>query len=143
MSDVKRACAMLEELRCLGVMLQIDDFGTGYSSLEALYDFPLDALKLDRSFVARLDDPRSAGLVQAMVAMGRNLGLAVGAVGVETAGQRAQLRRMGCSYAQGYFFSRPVPAAAVTRRSLTCARTPDKRPLGGQSPPMHPLPTGC
>jgi diguanylate cyclase (GGDEF)-like protein len=112
MSNVDQARRMLEDLHQLGVALHIDDFGTGYSSLEALHNLPLDALKIDRSFIARLDtDPRTAELVRTMVLMGANLGLDLVAEGIETTVQRDHLNRLGCTYGQGYLFSRPVTSA--------------------------------
>jgi EAL domain-containing protein (putative c-di-GMP-specific phosphodiesterase class I) len=114
MSNVDEARTMLEALHRLGVALHIDDFGTGYSSLEALHNLPLDALKIDRSFVARLDtDPRTAELVRTIVAMGANLGLDLIAEGIETIEQRDHLRGLGCTFGQGYLFSKPVPSALV------------------------------
>ncbi|MCA2218195.1 EAL domain-containing protein [Jidongwangia harbinensis] len=111
MHDVKQARRMLAELHEMGVELHIDDFGTGYSSLEALYHLPIDALKIDRSFVSRLGtDERSAELARTIVQMGTNLGLEVIAEGIETTGQRDQLRQTDCTYGQGYLFSRPVAA---------------------------------
>ncbi|HEU0054262.1 MAG TPA: EAL domain-containing protein, partial [Longimicrobium sp.] len=103
---------MLSRLRELGVALCMDDFGTGYSSLGYLHRFPIDELKIDRSFVARMDtDARNAQLVQAIVALARNLGVRVVAEGVETPEQLAALRALGCDYGQGYLFSRPLPEA--------------------------------
>jgi EAL domain-containing protein (putative c-di-GMP-specific phosphodiesterase class I) len=114
MHDVKLARRMLAELRELGVELHIDDFGTGYSSLGALHQLSIDALKIDRSFVTPLGtDPRSGELARTIVLMGANLGLAVIAEGIETVEQRDYLRDAGCPYGQGYWFSRPVPAAEV------------------------------
>jgi len=111
MSNVDVAREMLDDLHELGVGLHIDDFGTGFSSLEALHRLPLGALKIDRSFVARLDtDTRSAELVRTIVLMGANLGLGLIAKGVETTGQRDLLRSLGCTHAQGYLYSRAVPA---------------------------------
>jgi len=111
MSNVDEARTMLEDLHRLGVALHIDDFGTGYSSLEALHNLPLDALKIDRSFVARLDtDPRTAELVRTIVLMGANLGLDLIAEGIETTDQCDHLHELGCTYGQGYLFSRPVPS---------------------------------
>jgi diguanylate cyclase (GGDEF)-like protein/PAS domain S-box-containing protein len=103
---------MLSRLRALGVVLCMDDFGTGYSSLGYLHRFPIDELKIDRSFVARMDtDARNAQLVQAIIALARNLGVKVVAEGVETAEQLAALRALGCEYAQGFLFSRALPEA--------------------------------
>jgi diguanylate cyclase (GGDEF)-like protein len=116
MSNVEEARTMLADLHALGLALHIDDFGTGYSSLEALHNLPLDALKIDRAFVARLDsDPRSAELVRTIVLMGANLGLDLVAEGIETASQRERLHQLGCRYGQGFLFSRPVPATEAVR----------------------------
>ncbi len=114
MGNVPEALRRLEELHRLGIRLHIDDFGTGYSSLEALHRFPIDALKIDRSFVSRIEaDPRSRELVGTIVAMARSLDIGVIAEGIETAEQRRLLHELGCPLGQGYFFSRPVPASAV------------------------------
>jgi EAL domain-containing protein (putative c-di-GMP-specific phosphodiesterase class I) len=89
----------------------MDDFGTGYSSLSYLHRFPIDELKIDRSFVSRMEhDARNAKLVQAIVGLARNLGVGVVAEGVETPGQLAAIRALGCDYAQGFLFSEAVPA---------------------------------
>ena len=102
--------AILARLRELGVVMCMDDFGTGYSSLGYLHRFPLDELKIDRSFVSGMEfDPRNAQLVQAIVALARNLGVAVVAEGVESRDQLQSLRALGCDYAQGFLFSAPVP----------------------------------
>jgi diguanylate cyclase (GGDEF)-like protein/PAS domain S-box-containing protein len=100
----------LTELHDNGFALHIDDFGTGYSSLQALHRFPIEALKVDRSFVAGLgEDPRSTELVRTIAMMARNLGLDVIAEGIETPDQRNRVEALGCGYGQGYLFSRPVP----------------------------------
>jgi predicted signal transduction protein with EAL and GGDEF domain len=112
MNNVVLARKMLEDLHDIGCELHIDDFGTGYSSLEALHRLPIDALKIDRSFVARLGvDTKSNTLVQTIVRMGGNLGRQLIAESVETEAQRDQLLRLGCEYGQGHLFSQPVPAA--------------------------------
>ncbi|MFL5539179.1 MAG: PAS domain S-box protein [Longimicrobiaceae bacterium] len=104
------ALAILARLREMGVGLCMDDFGTGYSSLGYLHRFPIDELKIDRSFVARMElDPRNAQLVQAIAGLARNLGVKVVAEGVETREQLAALRSMGCDFAQGFLFSEPLP----------------------------------
>jgi EAL domain-containing protein (putative c-di-GMP-specific phosphodiesterase class I) len=109
----------LAALREMGVRLVIDDFGTGYSSLSYLRRFPLDAIKIDRSFVEGLGvEHDSAAIVDALVAMARALSLGVIAEGVETGTQIAELRRLGCRQAQGFFFATPQPAEAV-RNSLS------------------------
>jgi diguanylate cyclase (GGDEF)-like protein len=116
MNNVSLARKMLEDLHDLGCELHIDDFGTGYSSLEALHRLPIDALKIDRSFVARLGvDAKSSALVHTIVLMGGNLGLQLIAEGVETEDQRDHLLRLGCAYGQGHLFSEPVPAEQAQR----------------------------
>lgn len=110
MADVAYATAMLERLKKIGVRISIDDFGTGYSSLYYLKRFPIDKLKIDRSFVNDiLTDRNDAAIVSGISAMARNLNLKVTAEGVESEGQVAFLREQRCQEAQGYFFSRPVP----------------------------------
>ncbi len=106
------AVARLDALRRRGVRVAIDDFGTGYSSLGLLGRLTVDSLKIDRSFVERLDgsDPR-AELVRAILAIARSLGLGVVAEGVETDVQRRELEAMGCPLAQGFLFARPLRAA--------------------------------
>ena len=101
----------LHVLKDLGVRLVLDDFGTGYSSLSYLERFPIDALKIDRSFVAALDTGGSAAIVDAIVSMAHSLDMSVTAEGVETEEQIEHLRRVGCEYAQGYYFGRPAPPA--------------------------------
>jgi EAL domain-containing protein (putative c-di-GMP-specific phosphodiesterase class I) len=113
---------MLHALKALGVQLVLDDFGTGYSSLSYLERFPIDALKIDRSFVAGLDSGGSAAIVTAIISMAHSLGMRVTGEGVETEDQVEQLRRLGCEYAQGFFFGRPGPPAMHDR--LLAARLP-------------------
>lgn len=101
----------LHRLRQLGVAIAIDDFGTGYSSLNYLRWLPADALKLDRSFIARLgQDPRDAIIIQALVDLARRLGMSLTAEGIETEHQRDHLHRLGCDRGQGYYFAPPLPA---------------------------------
>jgi EAL domain-containing protein (putative c-di-GMP-specific phosphodiesterase class I) len=96
----------------MGIRLSIDDFGTGYSSLSYLKRFPIDALKVDRSFIREVTaDPGDAAITTSIVLMGKSLDLTVVAEGVETRSQLAFLRVIECHEAQGYLFSRPVPAA--------------------------------
>jgi diguanylate cyclase (GGDEF)-like protein len=110
MADVAFATEMLGRLKKLGVRISIDDFGTGYSSFSYLKRFPIDKLKIDRSFVSDvLTERNDAAIVSAISAMARNLNLTVTAEGVENAGQVAFLKEQNCQEAQGYFFSKPVP----------------------------------
>jgi predicted signal transduction protein with EAL and GGDEF domain len=107
----ERAIALLGELRTLGVRLALDDFGTGYSSLSYLKNFPIDTLKIDRSFVAEmLTDHTTASIIEAIVSMTRVLGLGVIAEGVEDYAQLAFLKQIGCDAVQGYYVSSAVPA---------------------------------
>ncbi|QJR11971.1 hypothetical protein DSM104443_03054 [Usitatibacter rugosus] len=104
----------LRSLKALGVRLAVDDFGTGYSSLSLVRRFPLDTVKIDRSFVSGCpSDPESMAIVQAVATLGRMLGLAVIAEGVETSPQRLAVAAAGCPFAQGYLFSRPVDAHRI------------------------------
>jgi EAL domain-containing protein (putative c-di-GMP-specific phosphodiesterase class I) len=110
------ALGTLQRLRGMGVVLCIDDFGTGYSSLGYLHRFPLDVVKIDRSFVSQMDrDGRSAQLVHATVNLARNLRVKVVAEGVETREQLAALRGMGCDYAQGFLFAEPLNEERMER----------------------------
>ncbi len=112
MERAEEAIALLRDLRDMGIHLTADDFGTGYSSLSYLRTFPLDALKIDRAFVADIGSSGGGGamLAAAVIAIGQSLGLRVIAEGVETAEQLAFLRQQWCDEIQGYFFSRPLPA---------------------------------
>ena len=114
MENVSRNIHMMEKLRELGLDISIDDFGTGYSSLAYLKRFPIQVLKIDRSFimdiVSNLDD---RAITQAIIAMAQNLRLKVIAEGVETSEQLSILRDAGCDFIQGYYFSKPMPAGEV------------------------------
>ena len=114
MDDPRDAIARLVRLRGLGVHLDIDDFGTGYSSLSLLSRFPIDALKIDRSFVSGMEaDQEALGIVRAIVTLADTLGLEAVAEGMETDGQRHHLRALGCHVGQGFLFGRPAPYAEV------------------------------
>jgi len=116
MDDIDLTVATLRRLKALGVQLAVDDFGTGYSSLSYLRRFPVDVLKVDQSFVSGLGhDPEDSAIVQAVVHMGRALGLTTVAEGVETAHHLIELRELDCDIAQGYHFARPRPAESITR----------------------------
>ena len=114
MDDTERMTDQLKRLRALDVSLSLDDFGTGYSSLSYLHRFPLSTLKIDRSFVSRLDEQdEHEEIVRTIVTLASSLGMDTIAEGVETEAQRARLRSFGCEYAQGYLFSKPLAAAAA------------------------------
>jgi diguanylate cyclase len=116
MDDIEVTVATLRRLKALGLKLAVDDFGTGYSSLSYLRRFPVDILKVDQSFVSGLGhDPEDSAIVQAVVHMGRALGLRTVAEGVETAHHLVELRELECDIAQGYHFARPRPAESITR----------------------------
>jgi diguanylate cyclase (GGDEF)-like protein len=114
--DPERASDRLHSLKALGVRLSIDDFGTGYSSLATLQELPIDILKIDKAFVDHVaDDPRRAAFAQAIIRMGKTLGLALVAEGVERQEQAERLHTLGCRIAQGHHFCRPVEPAVIER----------------------------
>ena len=106
------AIQLMLQLKALGIKIALDDFGTGYSSLSYLRRFPLDSVKIDRSFIARIMEDDE--MVRTIIALGRNLDLKVVAEGVETPEQAAKLRELGCEFAQGFYFSVPVNAQEAT-----------------------------
>jgi diguanylate cyclase (GGDEF)-like protein/PAS domain S-box-containing protein len=111
MQDPDDAVARLSRLKELGVSVAIDDFGTGYSSLSQLSRFPIDALKIDRSFITRIEaHPGEEQIVRTIIALADHLRVVTVAEGVETPRQKLRLRRLGCRYAQGFLFGRPMPA---------------------------------
>jgi EAL domain-containing protein (putative c-di-GMP-specific phosphodiesterase class I) len=123
--DAEHARAVTHELRALGVKIALDDFGTGFSSLSYLRRFNLDALKVDRSFVADLDSGvEAATILHCVVNLGRALGLKVVAEGVETAEQARFLRAAGCGLMQGYHLARPMTVAEFERRYAAAAAPP-------------------
>ncbi|HEX8848367.1 MAG TPA: bifunctional diguanylate cyclase/phosphodiesterase [Gemmatimonadaceae bacterium] len=112
--DPDRTREYLTQLRALGIRIYLDDFGTGYSSLSQLHQLPLDGIKIDRTFVMRMEErPVNRQLVHTVRDLAGNIGVAAVAEGVETASQLQALRAIGCESAQGYLFSRPVPVADV------------------------------
>jgi predicted signal transduction protein with EAL and GGDEF domain len=114
MHDTETAVARLRELKALGVSLAVDDFGTGYSSLSYLQRFPIDSLKIDRSFVSGIDgDAEASALARAIVRLAQTLQLDAVAEGVETESQLERLRELGCRYAQGYFLALPQDAESL------------------------------
>jgi len=119
MRDVEQAMQVLKALKSMNVRLALDDFGTGYSSLSTLKRFPLDTIKIDRSFIQDVPlDADDRAITEAIISMGLSLGLNVVAEGVETREQIDFLRQRECKELQGYFFSRPVPADAFRRLLL-------------------------
>ncbi|NCJ06037.1 EAL domain-containing protein [Synechococcales cyanobacterium C] len=114
--NTQLATSLLLEIKQHQIQLCLDDFGTGYSSLSYLHQFPIDVLKIDRSFVAQLEaDNDKREIVKAITNLGTTLGLTVVAEGVETAGQATFLQSIGCLGAQGYYFSPPVPEPEVQK----------------------------
>ena len=119
MQSADTAASMLLKLKALNVLLYIDDFGTGYSSFSYLHRFPFDTLKIDRSFVARIDTgEENTEIVRAMLTLARNLGKDVIAEGIETSTQLSLLRELGCQAGQGFLFSQPLDPPAVERLIL-------------------------
>lgn len=111
MEDPERVINILQEIKGLGVTISIDDFGTGYSSLSYLRHFPIDVIKIDRSFVKDIgDDPKEAVIANAIIQLAHSLGCRVLAEGVETKAQGDYLRSQGCDLVQGFFFGRPMSA---------------------------------
>jgi EAL domain-containing protein (putative c-di-GMP-specific phosphodiesterase class I) len=146
MHDAERTIDTLGRLRGLGVRLAIDDFGTGYSSLSYLRQLPVDALKIDRSFVAVVDaGPDEGALVRSIVSLAQSLRLETVAEGIEHPGQLAELRAIGTQLGQGYYFARPLDAAEVTRLVRDDARGTPLTGSGGTlltgSPSLAPAPT--
>ncbi|WP_221090974.1 sensor domain-containing protein [Deinococcus aquaedulcis] len=134
MADIERVQQTLGALRHLGVCVSIDDFGTGYSSLSYLRAFPVNTLKIDRSFLKTVpDDPQAVAVVEAVVALGRSLNLGVIAEGVETPEQARSLLNLDCAAMQGYLFGRPMPPGEL----LTWLR--DWHAQGAEDPEPSPL----
>jgi EAL domain-containing protein (putative c-di-GMP-specific phosphodiesterase class I) len=133
MKDPTTTLNVLHQIRALGIRIAVDDFGTGYSSLSHLKRFPVNAVKIDRSFVRDLEtDPDDRELAKAIVAMSRSLRLRVVAEGVETEGQASLLSAMGCTSLQGYLFARPADAATTAawlQGRLVSHATPAARTL--------------
>ncbi|MBA2692265.1 MAG: EAL domain-containing protein [Rubrobacter sp.] len=114
MRNVEYAADTLVKLRALDIQIHIDDFGTGYSSLSALHSFPVDSLKIDRTFIGRMDSGGDdTEIVQTIVTLSHNLGLDVIAEGIETRQQLDRLRDMGCDYGQGFLFAKPMDGAST------------------------------
>jgi diguanylate cyclase (GGDEF)-like protein/PAS domain S-box-containing protein len=149
MSDPESAAATLTRLRSLGVQIGIDDFGTGYSSLNYLRRFPIDTLKIDRSFVHRMSsDVKDLEIVQTILTLAHNLAMDVVAEGVETIHQRDQLQTLGCELGQGFYFSRAIEGPAAEMLLARCLPRPEeprvrKGPVSETGPPIDPTCLGC
>ena len=123
MENVQHSITSLQALRDRGIHIAIDDFGTGFSSLSYLSKFPVDTLKIDRSFVIEMtDSPQGLALVSTIISLAHALQLKVVAEGVETQEQARSLRLLNCEEMQGYLFSKPVPAAVFEARFLAPMR---------------------
>ena len=137
MRNVSSAIKLLDALQSRGIRLAIDDFGTGYSSMSLMKQFPIDTLKIDRSFVRDLpDDTEDRAIAQAIISMGRALGMTIVAEGVETPAQEAFLRAHGCDEMQGYLFSRPVPPGQLADllRPAPLLVSPPLQPAASDAP---------
>jgi EAL domain-containing protein (putative c-di-GMP-specific phosphodiesterase class I) len=130
MQDAESTLATLHALKALGIQLAIDDFGTGYSSLTYLKRFPIDTLKIDRSFVDGLgQDAQDTAIVRSVVALAKTLHLSVTGEGVETAEQQMHLEELGCDLAQGYMFARPSPPELLDALLLNDSALPARLDL--------------
>ncbi len=131
--DLRAAGATLAAVRALGVRVAIDDFGTGFSALGALEHYPVDSLKIDRSFIDGLGrDAQDTAIVHAVVAFARTLGLPVTGEGIETADQLQRLRALGCDRGQGYYFAKPLQHGSI--QPFLDAHPPPPRPAADQQP---------
>ena len=126
MDNPNVAAELLRELRDFGVKIYLDDFGTGYSSLSHLHKLPIDALKIDCSFVRSLLLPDRPPIVESILALARTLNTRVVAEGIESEVQARELERLGCTHAQGYLFSRPLSTHSAEELLVT------NRPLGSK-----------
>jgi len=135
MQNATRAGAHMRKFKEMGIRLAMDDFGTGYSSLSYLHQLPLDVLKIDRSFIARLgqvDD--SSAIVESVVSMAHLLGMVTIAEGVETEAQQSMLDDMGCDAVQGFLFARPMPSAEAA--ALIGVTSAERRTVAKEATPM-------
>lgn len=137
MENAETAILMLKQIKETGVQISIDDFGTGYSSLSYLHRFPIDQLKVDRSFVSAMEENTENGeIVRTVIALAKALNLKVVAEGIESIHQFHQLRILGCEYGQGYLFSKPLPVAEIERLITDNRRWQNILP----SSPLEPIP---
>jgi EAL domain-containing protein (putative c-di-GMP-specific phosphodiesterase class I) len=131
MRNVARAIRVLDAIQSRGIRIAIDDFGTGHSSMSLMKQFPIDTIKIDRSFIRDLaEDPEDQAIAQAIISMGKALGMTVVAEGVETIEQQTFLREHGCDEMQGFIFSRPVPPRDLAELL--------RAPVELASPPLQP-----
>jgi EAL domain-containing protein (putative c-di-GMP-specific phosphodiesterase class I) len=138
MDNAERVITMLRELKKLGVQLSIDDFGTGYSSLSYLHRFPIDTLKIDRSFVSEMETGSENGeIVRTIVSLAKTLRMNVVAEGIESIHQIHQLQILGCEYGQGFLFSRPVPLADAEKLLSDSTRWQNIIPSPNLTPIVH------
>jgi EAL domain-containing protein (putative c-di-GMP-specific phosphodiesterase class I) len=138
MRDVARAIKVLDAIQSRGIRIAIDDFGTGYSSMSLMKQFPIDTIKIDRSFVRDLpDDTEDQAIAQAIISMGRALGMTIVAEGVETVEQETFLRAHGCDEMQGFLFSRPLAPdqLADLLRPVPLLVSPPLQPANGDERP--------
>lgn len=141
MSDLDTVDFVLARLRSAGVQLSLDDFGTGYSSLTFLSRLPVDEVKIDRSFVARmLTSSRDDVVVRGTISLAHGLGLRVVAEGVETPNEHQRLLALGCERAQGYYYSRPMPIQALPDLPNRLPLRADHQPPAEQIPSPRPAP---
>jgi EAL domain-containing protein (putative c-di-GMP-specific phosphodiesterase class I) len=135
MQNVERGIKVLDAIQSRGVRLAIDDFGTGYSSMSLMKQFPIDTIKIDRSFVRDLaDNEQDRAIATAIISMGKALGLTVVAEGVETSEQDDFLRRKECDELQGYLFSKPVPADEIPPMLAPVVASPSLQPRREEEP---------
>ena len=128
MASDKKSIEKLKSIHALGVIIAIDDFGTGYSSMSYLKRYPIDKLKIDRSFVSDLPgDTENTAITKAIIAMAQSLNMVTVAEGVETSQQFDFLDSLGCNYFQGFYFGRPMSAQAITE--LLNKKLPDEATL--------------
>ncbi len=141
MDNAETAILMLKQIKETGVRISIDDFGTGYSSLSYLHRFPIDLLKVDRSFVSAMEENSENGeIVRTVIALAKALNLKVVAEGIESIHQFHQLRILGCEYGQGYLFSKPLPLADIERLLADNQRWQNILPASAPKPVIPPKP---